>query len=224
MKKLWIGIPLIILVFGIMLTGCDQQIEDDELIGKWYTSEDAANKGTGAAFELTEDGFLKIHDTSFKYERAGNNFTFKTLSGEPRGSANFSISDTVLTVSTGSLITARKYYKPGNSNDVDNSAKYTVYVKTFGWSASDSYFGTLINENQYLHSELHNGFTSFQFEIDNNFKNTTPNEWTETELKNYIKELGITDAQAATEATWLITNTHGYFGIRIGQNIRTILK
>ncbi|GBU28779.1 hypothetical protein R84B8_02341 [Treponema sp. R8-4-B8] len=225
MKKLWIGIPLVILVFGIMLTGCDMFLENEELIGKWYTSQAAANnENSVVAFEFTSDGQLKISDTTFKYELAGQNITFTTLSDAARGSANFSISGTELTISTGGPITARKYYKPGLGNDNDESATYTVYVKSFGWSATDSYFGTLIKEKDFLHSELHNGFESFNFELTENFKNVTPNEWTEAQLKNYIKELGLTDAQAAAETTWLITNTHGYFGIRIGPNIRTILK
>jgi len=68
-SKLWMGIPLIITVltvlFAVILTSCDQPIEDDMLVGTWKKDEG------GLTVEFTSDHKLKIGTKIYYYTTSG---------------------------------------------------------------------------------------------------------------------------------------------------------
>jgi hypothetical protein len=114
MKKLWIGIPLIMLAFGIMLAGCIETNGDDEFVEKWYTSQAAANNGTGpAVFEFTSGGKLLLDGDTLHYSISKKTglITVTTISGEERGNATIQITGTKLTIGQGTPIPKGDYFK-----------------------------------------------------------------------------------------------------------------
>jgi len=73
-RKVWMGIPVIMLVFtvvfGVILTSCGEPL-GDELVAKWYTDPEAANDTTGAsqpAFEFLSSTSLKTYESNSKGE------------------------------------------------------------------------------------------------------------------------------------------------------------
>jgi hypothetical protein len=325
MKKLWIGIPLIMLVFGIMLTGCDEGLGgEDELIGKWYTTQAAADAGTGTvACEFTSDGKLILNGNTrqaFTYSVLNGDTLTVSMNNKEVGNTKFSITGTLLELTTMcSPFSAKKYYKAGSNdvsegdikvnfddltangsssqtttqlfltfdseitglsaNDITLSGvsgvnkgtlsgsnpytlpisgftssgtltvavsktsyeitgspksvtinyssgsveKGTFYIKSFAYAATDSYFGALTTQGQYTHISLTD--SSFAWELENNFNDKPPTEYTEAQLVEYLKTLTLTQEKAEQEADWLFSIRHGYFGVRSTPTaILTILK
>jgi hypothetical protein len=123
--KLLVGLPLIILIFTIILTGCDLSPEDIDIIGRFWLTQLAADEDNGTTdtpiIEFTNRtptyGSIRPKSVTygggmFKYKAAGGRITFTTISDEPRGSNPYSINDTALTIKAGNgPIPAKTYYK-----------------------------------------------------------------------------------------------------------------
>jgi len=121
-------------VIGFSMTACDDSNGDDKsgkdgvknsnaLVGKWYSTQQAANEGISAVYEFTNDGKLLTggQDQGFTYTVSGNTLTVK-LSGHVFGTATFNISGTVLTLSNAcGPIAAMPYYKAAGSNGNNNN-------------------------------------------------------------------------------------------------------
>ena len=98
---------------------------------------------------------------------------------------------------------------------------YTVYVKTFNFSSSDSVFGTLQN-GYYRSFEITQ--TDFNWEKSNNFQNVSPNIWTEDQIISTLVGWGFSNAQAKQEASKFISFNHFMLGDRGGSNLRIMMK
>jgi hypothetical protein len=132
-KLLLSGMLAWLLTFGLLVAGCDNDGDDDDggggggstldtaLVAKWYSSQAAADAGTGTpVYEFKSDGTLVIGNSSltgYTYSAAGGKITL-SYSGTTLGTgANYAISGTVLTISnagTTSGLSAGTYYKKAN--------------------------------------------------------------------------------------------------------------
>ena len=120
-RKLWVGLPVIMLVFtvvfGVMFTSCEEPISEADLIGKWCTAADLANERV--SFEFISGQKILSYDETYDYTKdAQNKFTFTKKGGAPAGTATFGFDpDGVeLTVSGAAdtkVVKNGKYYKLG---------------------------------------------------------------------------------------------------------------
>ncbi|GBU27167.1 hypothetical protein R84B8_00692 [Treponema sp. R8-4-B8] len=108
-RKLWVGIPLIILVFavvlGVVLTSCDLGIDGDGdlLLGGWYKTQAAADAGGTAPYTFTNDSKLAVVSGNttayYQYSVSGGSLTIKDQSGsQTYGSTTFTVTETELTL------------------------------------------------------------------------------------------------------------------------------
>jgi hypothetical protein len=120
-KFLVLGILAVVLTFGIIAAGCDNGTSsgggpslDKALVAKWHSTQDAADKGTDVAFEITADGSI-IGDAfteEFKVTTsAGRISAIITMGGEnyDAGSADYVVVGTTLkfsNASAGSVFTS----------------------------------------------------------------------------------------------------------------------
>ena len=118
-RKNWLGILVIVLVFGMTVVGCDDGSGDaNPLIGEWYYSD----SGTGSSITFTSDGKLLFNgdDIGYTYTVSGSTLTVNAL-GQTFGKTTFSISGKTLTIDSIFIpITQNTYYKGGGSNGGSN--------------------------------------------------------------------------------------------------------
>jgi len=126
-SKLWMGIPLIILVFtvvlGVVLTGCDPLPDEDLIVGKWYKSAAAAEAGGQAPFEFTNDSRLIAKSgtatTYYKYKIVGASLEIYDQGGSQKydDTTPYTVSETELVISkkVGPL-GKTTYYRKGSSS------------------------------------------------------------------------------------------------------------
>jgi hypothetical protein len=142
-SKLWMGIPLIILVFtvllGVMLTSCEPQVDEDLLIGKWYRNPEDKDNGVKEALEFKSGGTLTIPNpntsgvASYTYEVASGTITIKPLGGggNPLGQSTFTVNETELTFQkTFGPITRKNFYRPSGSSGSPSIPDNTVESPT----------------------------------------------------------------------------------------------
>jgi len=105
-RKWWIGIPLIILVFSAIMISCDDGIlpDDEDPSGNWYDTQEKADNDAGNwTFQLA-DGRLRKNGSNTatnKYTVSGNTITFTNVEGSQKtGTINFSIDGTRLILDT----------------------------------------------------------------------------------------------------------------------------
>jgi len=121
-SKLWVGIPLIILVFtvllGVVLTSCDAPVEEEGLIAKWYASPEAASSAGTPAFEFLDGSKLKVGKTTYYYKNNAGKLTItKTENGTiPIGEITYNfVSDNKLHItSSWENIKSGDYYRTGS--------------------------------------------------------------------------------------------------------------
>ena len=126
-SKLWMGIPLIILVFtvvlGVVLTGCDPLPDEDLIVGKWYRTQQLAEAGGQAPFEFTNDSRLIYKSgsttTYYKYKIVGASLEIYDQGGSQKydDTTPYTVSDTELVISkkVGPLAKTT-YYRKGSSS------------------------------------------------------------------------------------------------------------
>jgi len=136
-------------IFGFSIAACQDGGNDgndgggsdtNSIVGKWYTTQEAANAGTNvAAYEFKSDGKLLVGgtDQGFTYTVSGDTLTTKA-SGQTMGTTTFSISGTVLTLTDACPpIVKMPYYKAGSSSViVDDDSSVVTYM---GYTDSPSY-------------------------------------------------------------------------------------
>jgi hypothetical protein len=98
---------------------------------------------------------------------------------------------------------------------------YTVWTGAFNFSSTDSVFGTM-TDGFYRKKEITN--SEFEWEIENNFKNSSQFEWTEEQLFSYLIGWGFSETNAEEETAWLVSVSHGYIGTRSGSTLYMIIK
>jgi len=126
------GIPLIILVFtvlfAVVLTGCEPQVDEDLLIGFWYTTPKDAEIGdmTKAAFHFKDNGDLLINNgnpsisnwRSYSYERNEDTLSLTDQRTQaPAQETTFTLNDSGSELRIDKqcfLLKARTYYKFGS--------------------------------------------------------------------------------------------------------------
>jgi len=129
--KLFVGIPLILLVFAVLLSGCDPQVSENLLIGFWYATPKDAEKGdtSMAAFHFREDGNLLINNGnphvkdwrfySYTVKKGGKLTLRDQVTQAPARETTIEInsSGTELTVDDKCfLLKAKTYYKVGGGS------------------------------------------------------------------------------------------------------------
>ncbi|GBU29274.1 hypothetical protein R84B8_02838 [Treponema sp. R8-4-B8] len=158
-RKIWLGILVIVLVFGMTVVGCEDDLGGNSpLVGKWYYSQDAANSGKDEeAYEFTSNGKLLIlgKDTGFTYTVSGDTITVK-ISGREFGTTTFSISGKELELSNAyPPLSAGTYYKAGGGSGSginDNGVKKTLVIAGVpetegGVTLTGKYIIVFISEN-----------------------------------------------------------------------------
>jgi len=80
---------VLIAVFGVILTSCDEPVSEEFLEGKWYTLEALKSAEPRVSFEFVKGKKLTVGGDTFKWEQLamGNKFSFKTIAEAPRGEA-----------------------------------------------------------------------------------------------------------------------------------------
>jgi len=146
-RKNWLGLLVIVLVFGMMVVGCgdggDGGSGSNPLIGKWYYTQETADAGTyEEAYEFTSDGKLLISgtDQGFTYTVSGKTLTVNT-SGVAVGTTTFSITGTELTIDSMFVpfILQSKYYKAAGSGSGGNSQGLNAAInilKSWGYTGT----------------------------------------------------------------------------------------
>jgi len=104
-----------LVIIGLSMAACEDGGggSGNPLVGKWYSTQKAADDGDTAPFEFTSDGKLLTAgtDEGITYTVSGNTLTTK-VSGQTIGTTTFSISGTVLTLSRACTpLAAMPYYK-----------------------------------------------------------------------------------------------------------------
>ena len=98
---------------------------------------------------------------------------------------------------------------------------YTVYINIFTFSSSHSTFGSL-QDGYFLREQLSQ--IDFNWEKSNNFKNSSPNIWTEDQIYSFLIGWGFSNNQARNESSWLASVNHGLIASRVGEYLYIILK
>ena len=120
-RKNWLGVLVIVLVFGMTVVGCDDGSGGsgggNQLVEEWYATQQDADAGISSAviYQFTSDGKLWYAGTDNKitYTVSGNTITVKA-NGTKVGTTTFSISDTKLDISSNCPpLIAGTYYKSG---------------------------------------------------------------------------------------------------------------
>jgi len=129
-----LGIIALVAVIGFSMAGCKN--DDDSngssgggggggggagsaLVGKWYSTQTAANAGTGSAtYEFSSDGKIFVGGnsvSSLSYTATANTIT-TTTSGVSLGTINYKIEGTKLTLTGAATsgLAAGDYFKKAN--------------------------------------------------------------------------------------------------------------
>jgi len=109
----------------------------------------------------------------------------------------------------------------GCAVEPEGPATYTVRLKTFSFTSSDTGWGTL-SDGYYRRQELTR--TSFEWEKENNFKNSDDEVWTEEQIYSYLLGWGLSKTNAKSEAAWFVSVDHGEIGLRQGSFLYILLK
>jgi len=164
----------LVAIIGFSMIACDDGSNNNDngsgngdgggnsnaLVGKWYTTQAAANadtNGTNAPYEFTSDGKLLAGgaDQGITYTVSGN--TLNTLTaGQTIGTTTFSISGTKLTLSSACTpLAAMPYYKAGSGSggdsdgDGDESGDNSNVVTYYGYTNLPTYteYKLIINDD-----------------------------------------------------------------------------
>jgi len=129
-RKLWAGLSVIMLVFtvvfGLILTSCDEPIAEDDILGDWYKNLSDSKP----SFTFVEGSKVTVGSETFTYASAGgSNYEFKTQSGGTRGRASLKLTppdNKELTVGIGGPIPNGKYYKQGYGGSTGDTVEAPV--------------------------------------------------------------------------------------------------
>jgi len=141
-RKLWVGIPLSLLVFTVMLVGCDLfdfTGETNQLVGKWYRDPTDKDNGIKEAFEFLSNGNLRIPGSSagsfkdYAYKSTSTSITI-TVQGSNTETTNYTATSTTLDIQKKcGPIAKRKYYRAaddsGGSTPVTPNPPDSTYVE-----------------------------------------------------------------------------------------------
>jgi len=103
-SKLWVGIPLIILVFtvllGVVLTSCDAGIEEEGLVGTWDKDDGSLSIEFTKNRLFTKNPYSASDKMSYYYTADGKKLTLTMTEGASKieGDTDYQISGTTLTI------------------------------------------------------------------------------------------------------------------------------
>ncbi|WP_461256833.1 chitobiase/beta-hexosaminidase C-terminal domain-containing protein [Treponema sp. R80B11-R83G3] len=110
-----------------MLTSCDDQITEEQLLGKWYTKEALQASEPRPSFEFQSGQKVLSGGETYTYERGAQNvFTFKLArNNQPNGQATFAFDpdgeELTISSSQNAPLKNGKYYQIGATVDQSDS-------------------------------------------------------------------------------------------------------